>query len=434
MDLKVKIKLDDTPTFYTLDATEQGLIKSFTLKQELDSDITTLIAPISANELKLTCINANGIFTASNTTSPLYGKLQDGVELQVYDNTTRIGTLYLTDYQSPTSSLTSTTSLRAVDRLQNVLNRPVDIEQIHNDLTMTEYLTLVFQSVGFALEDIVIDTALSEILLNYTVINGKKLSEILADCMIAADSYCYISRTNKVIVKKRAITGVAVKHFTGGNITKIDIPKSMLQQANTLKVGYIATKLSEVGKLLDLKGVKVEQGITNIDNYKTEKDNLFELDNIKILSSSGVYAEEVSCTQSTVSMSLSSTAIEEVDIEVYGKTVEKVESFVKQQDTARVQEVGEKSIEVKSGLIQDKTYADSLLNTLWQRVQEPIPYITISTKVQGFEFDLCYIVDAIEPTRAKIDYLGYIHSLIWTWYGGNALSVEVGIKKAESGV
>ena len=37
----------------------------------------------------------------------------------------------------------------------------------------------------------------------------------------------------------------------------------------------------------------------------------------------------------------------------------------------------------------------------------------------------------IEPTRARIDYLGYIHSLNWTWHGGNALSVEVGIKKTE---
>lgn len=433
MDLKVKIRIGEDD-YFTLDATEQGLIKSFSLKQELDSDISTLIAPTSANELKLTCINAQGIFTASNTSSPLYNKLVDGTELLVFDNNTRIGTFYLTDYQSPTSSSTSTTSLRAVDRLQSVLNRSVDIEQIHNDLTMKDYLILVFQAVGFSLEDIVIDEDLEGIVLNYTVINGKKLSEILADCMIAADSYCYISRTNKVIIKQRDIRGVAVKHFNGGNITKIDIPKSMLNTANTLKVGYIATKLSEVEKILDLKNVEVKQGITEINNYKTEKDNLYELDNVKVSSNSGVYAEDVSCTQSTVSMSLNSSVEEEVDIEVYGKTIQKSEAFVKQQDEVRVHEVGEKSIEVKSGLIQDKTYADGLLTTLWQRVQEPIPYITVSTKTQSFEFDLCYIVDVIEPIRAKINYLGYIHSLNWTWHGGNALSVEVGIKKTESEV
>lgn len=434
MDIKVKIKLSEDD-YYTLDATADGLIKGFSLKQELDSDISTLIAPTSANELKIQCVNKGGIFTASNTTSPLYKKLKDGVELLVFDGNTRIGTFYLVDYDAPTSSLSSTCSIRAVDRLQSVLNRSVDIEQIHNDLTMMEYLTMVFQAVGFSLEDIVIDEDLDNLHLNYTTINGKKLSEILADCMIASDSYCYISRTNKVIVKQRDIRGVAVKHFHGGNITKIDIPKGMLSQANTLKVGYIATSLSEVGKLLDLKGVKVEQGTTEISNYTLDKDNVYEIDNVKVSSTDGVRAEEVSCTQSTVSMSLYCTGLEdEVDLEVYGKTIQKSEAFVKKQDEVRVQEVGEKTIEVKSGLIQDKVYADNLLATLWQRVQEQIPYVVVNTKTSGFEFDLCYIVDVIEPNRVKIDYLGYIHSLSWVWHGGNSLSVEVGIKKTESEV
>lgn len=430
MDLKVKIKTGDNE-FFTLDASEQGLIKSFSLKRELDSDISAIIASASANELKLTCVNANGIFTASNTTSPLYEKLVDGTEFILVENGIETDKYYLVDYKAPTSVLTANCSLRAVDRLQSVLNKPVDIEQIHNDLTMKAYLTMVFQAVGFNPLDIVIDVELDNIVLNYTVINGKKLSEILSDCMIAADSYCFISRTNKVIIRPRDIRGVVVKHFNGSNIINVDPPMSMLSTANTLKVGYIATKLSDVEKLLDVKGVSVAQGITQINNYKTDKDNLYEIDNIKISSVSSVYVEETSCTQSTISMSLNSIAVEEVDIEVYGKTISKTEAFVKQQDVNKVIEAGEKSISVKSNLIQDKIYADRLLDKLWQRVQESIPYLIVKTKTNSFEYDLCDIVDVIEPVRARIDYLGYIHSLEWTWHGGDALSLTTGIKKSK---
>jgi hypothetical protein len=428
MDLKVKIKIDDTPTYFTLDQTEQGLLKSFTLKQELDSDISKLIAPISSNELKLTCVNFQGIFNASNTSSPLYQKLKDGTELLVYDGNVRIGTFYIIDYDAPTSSISSTCSIRAVDRLQNILNTNVEVEQIYSNMSMKAYLTQVFEKVGFISEDIVIDDDLYNLTLNYTLINGKKLGELLADCMIAADCYCYISRTNKVIVKSRSISGVAVKHFTGGNINSVNIPKSLLNQSNTLKVGYVTTSKSEVEKLVELSGVSVGVGTTVLEDYKTEENNIYEIDNVKISSTSGVKIEEISATQATISMSLSSIIEETVDIVVYGKTVKKTEAFVKQQDYMRVYTEGEKGVEVKSVLLQDKDLANSLLSKLWTRLQAEIPYLTISTKTTSLEYDLCYIVDVIEPIRTKLNYLGYIHSLTYKWNGGNSVSVDLGIK------
>lgn len=430
MDLKVKIKLNDIPEYFILDQTEQGLLKSFTIKQELDSDISKLIAPISSNELKLTCANFQGIFNASNTSSPLYNILKDGTELQVYDDNTRIGTYYVVDYDAPTSSLSSTCSIRAVDRLQNVLNTNVEVEQIYSNMSMKVYLTQVFLKVGFIAEDIVIDDDLYNLTLNYTLINGKKLGELLADCMIAADCYCYISRTNKVIVKSRSISGVAVKHFTGSNIKSVNIPKSLLNQSNTLKVGYVTTSKSEVEKLVSLQGIRAEAGVTELEDYRTEENNIYEIDNVRISSTTGVKVEQISATQATISLSVynSSPYADEVDIEVWGKTIKKTDAFVKQQDYMRVYTEGEKGVEVKSVLLQDKDLANSLLSKLWTRLQAEIPYLTISTKTTSLEYDLCYIVDVIEPIRTKLNYLGYIHSLTYKWNGGNSVSVDLGIK------
>jgi hypothetical protein len=428
--IKIDIKVDDTLTYSFLE--EDNLIEGFSLKRQMDDDLTALNGAVECAEINCTLNNLYNDFNITSSTSP-YSQLKNGLEVKAYsvsDTTNNLFTGYLVDFAAPTDTDTQSCNIRAVDRLHILLNKETKTNfslQIERKINLFDYITRLFASYGVTADELKIDASLSNIILDYTLLNGKKLSEQLNEICKAVDCYIFVSKTGIITIKSKKITGTPVKTFTRQDHSLIssEYGTSLFSSYNTIKVGYVSTQLSEVKEILAVGRLVVPVGFTEV-TYDLSVDNLYELDNIKITSNLNTHITKLSATSSTITLQLNNPSQEEdtIDITVYGKTIERTDAFItKSVDTEQT----EQGYEVTSILVQKKAYAEDLMSSLYNRAIEPIPYIKAEVEVVDFGVDLGYIVQIVD-NEAEIDYVGYVHSIDIEYDGGGYSYYNLGIK------
>lgn len=433
--IKVEIKVDETLTYTFIE--EEGLIEGFSLSRAMDSDISALSANVICGEVNLQFSNLFNEFNVMVDSSP-YALLKNGQELKVYsvseNGTYTLFTGYIVDFTAPTSTDTQSCNVRAVDRLHALLNSDMtmnDSLQVEKTQTFFEYITRLFGAYGVLGDDLEIDEDLRQIILDFSLLAGKSLAEQLNEICKATDSYIYVNRVGRVIVKCKSVTGVSVKTYSRNDpnnyLTTTEYGYSLFSSYNTLKVGYVAAKVSEVQSLLAIGGQAVQSGDNEFNNFDLGITNLYELDNIKVISTSDTILSSLSATASTISFILNNPTDNEdiVDIEVFGKTVETADAYVvKVVETEQT----EQSLEVKSLLVQSKVYAEGLADKLYIRASEPIPYIKAEVEIKDFPVDLGYII-TISDTEAELEYVGYIHSIDIEYDGQGYSYFTLGVKR-----
>lgn len=433
--LKIIVKVDDTTSYTFLET--NNLIEGVSIARKMDSDIKALVSEIECGEVN---IQMSNLFNDFNTTSATakYSKLKNGQSVKIYNitdtTTTLLFTGFLVDFKAPTSSKTQSCSLRVVDRLHYILNSEITSTfTVDSDITLSAYVTLLFTAFGLTADEYVIDTSLADIILSYSLITGYKLAEQLNNICKAIDAYIYVDKAGILQVKPKEITGIATTLFNRESkincLENSEFGASILSSYNCLKVGYVATKQSEVKEVLKLASITAKPGITAIENYALETGNLYELDSIKVTSSADVVVSSVSATSSTITLTLKNdTTVDEiVSVAIYGKVIETAESYiiktVESEQTVQ-------TLEVSSILVQSKAYAESLANKLYARASLPLPYITADVTVIDFTVDLGDIV-RIQDTEADLDYTGYIHSIDIEYDGQGYSYYNLGIKYVE---
>jgi hypothetical protein len=433
--IKVEIKVDDALTYTFME--EDGLIEGFDMRRSMDDDISALSANVIAGEVNLTFSNLFNEFNILVNSSP-FAQLKNGQELKVYsvseNGTYTLFTGNIVDFVAPTSTDTQSCNVRAVDRLHALLNSDMtmnDSLQVEKTQTFFEYITRLFAAYGVVGEDLEIDEDLRQIILDFSLLAGKSLAEQLNEICKATDSYIYVNRVGRVIVKCKSVTGVSVKTYTredpNNYLTTTEYGYSLFSSYNSLKVGYVAAKVSEVKSLLVIGEQAVQSGDNVFNNFDLGVTNLYELDSLKIISASDTILSSLSATASSISFTLTNPTTEDdiVDIEVFGRTVDTADAYVvKSVETEQT----EHSLEVKSLLVQSKAYAEGLAEKLYIRASEPIPYIKAEVEIKDFPVDLGYIV-TISDSEAEIDYIGYIHSIDVEYDGQGYSYFTLGVKR-----
>lgn len=425
-DVVVRVTFKDDST---LDLTAENYLHKFSLMLELDTSRQALTGGVSANELNLVLNNSSGVFSLTNQESPYYGLIEEDIKLEVFVAGEPQGVFYVKNWDAPSTATRKVATIRAVDRLQSVLNSPVSLLPVNRYIMLKDYLKLVFLSVGFSEEDLDISEDLTEVL-NYTVVSGASLSSVLNDIALSGHCYIYVGKDNKIHAVSKDIRGEVRHSFSDSvGIVSINPAKSLLSGGNTLSVGYYTTSLGEVTEVLAIKGVTLPVGESTLANYEVKNANLFEIDSVKLTSDKNVRLLGVTWTQSTVSITVENAEEEEstCDIFVYGRQLDLSSSYVLRQDYDLVQRNGRKDIKLESTLLQTKSSADALADKLWSLVTQPIPYIDAKLFINHFSLDLCEVVK-FESERLNLNYTGYIHSLTFEWRGGDAVTVNVGVK------
>lgn len=428
-DMVVRVHFDDETS---LDITAP-MIRSFTMLSELDDSLQKLVGNISANELTLTVANRGSILSPTNEESPYYGLIKEDIKIEVINGESKLGVYYVKDWKPNNTATLQTVSIRAVDRLQSVLNSPVGLVGINSLVPLGDYIKLVFQSVGIPETDLDIDPTLSQVL-DYTIASGVKLASLLNDLSLCGFCYIYVNNEGKIVVRSRDITGDPVHIIRGdgstpGNMTSVSPAQSMLSTGNVLRLSYSTPTPSEVKELTKLKGVVVQPGDFPIENYQVNGGNLFEFDHVRVESAQGVTVEDVSFTRTDVSLLLNNPSYEEAtcDLWYYGRTVDLSNTYIERVNSELVAKNGRKELTLKCPLVQNRYTAEGLIEKFWTLFNLDVPYLQTRVRSEGFIFNLGDICNVVDESR-KLDFKGYIHSINYEWRMGDLVISQLGLK------
>lgn len=404
-------------------------LMSYSVLYELDSDITLHNASISANELRFSIENSSSLFSPHNTESKYYGKIGNNLKVTIKDKGVVKGVFYVQDWNAPRGG-SNVANVRCVDRLQIILNSDVDVIGVDSKVTLKDYLISIFNSVGVGTEDILIDDRVN-ILLNFSVAEGSKLSAILNDISLSADVYIYVNTEDKIVVAPKDVQdGEVVGEFKDStNIYSLTTKDDMLSNYNKLNINYSHTALSDVKEVLSLKQLDVDSGVVSTDKYTLGNDNLYDIDRVKCVSKYDIGVIGVDYNKKNITLTIDNPEVEQkkVDITVYGRYVDIAKATESIEDSGSVEKEGVKTLDIDVNLVQSSSSARELAKRIWGRLTLPLPYVNISVVLDGFDYKLYDRVDVIATTE-NISYKGYIHSINYKWVGGSVVKADIGVK------
>jgi hypothetical protein len=419
----------------TLSLNGKDDLEKYELLKEFDTSKSNITGSLSANELTLAIINDDAKFTPTNTNSPYYGKLDDQIKIVVTDGVVIEGTFYVTEWKVPTNSDQTTAEVVAVDRLQSVLNTPVSITDLDSNIMLKDYLKKVFNKVGFADTDIIIDQTLTQ-MFTFTVTDGSKLSSILNDVALSGDVYINIDEMNRVIVSKKTITGATNHTITSEapitsktRLISVDTVKSSLNSNNALVVDWTVAQLSPVKEILPLRGMDVKVGEDFLRDLKVTGGNVYDVDHIRWATEDDVVVRLVSVSQTAITIRTINPKLVPVkcDISIFGRTCGTEAAIVERKDDTSIAKKGRQELKIASKLTQTFADADALADKLWSRLTKDVPYVNVETDDEGFFYHLGEIVNVVYPD-VFLNFTGYIHSIKYMWDGGDLVETVLGVK------
>jgi hypothetical protein len=428
--LKLTFKNDTT-----VNLTATNRLVGFSMLLEMDNSGEWFKGSISANELNFGLENTDSQFMNTNSLSPYVGLLEENVKVEVFEGLVRLGTFYIKEWITPNTSAKKVASVRAVDRLQSVINSPVDLLGMNSNIMLKDYIKKIFLNLGFLESDLLIDQSLTQ-MLNYTVIGGTKLSNVLNDISLSGDCYFYMNKDDKLVVISKVVTGIPTRTITdtaevGIKATLYDVTpsKSMMASANLLNLGYTNLTLSPVKQLASIRDYMSKVGISKTDPFKVENGNMYEVDHVRVESEFDVEVTDVTPTQNTFVLDINNphTVPVSTDITLFGKTIDLINTYIERQDDLLVQKYGRKEMKLECKLIQDMESASALADKLWTRINIPVPYLVGRLHEPNFNYNLGEISE-VKALTVNLSFIGYIHSLKYNWAGGEAVRIEIGIK------
>ena len=145
---QVEIYFDeDTPTTITKD----DYLIDWDILEEVGSDSNNPIGDTSANELSLSLLNEDGLFSVTNVDGPYYGKIKRGVKVIPYIRTAatnwiQLGTFYVNEWVGSLTGLR--TEVTCYDKIHDVFSSPTIKGYILQNISIKNAYLDFFQHVN----------------------------------------------------------------------------------------------------------------------------------------------------------------------------------------------------------------------------------------------------------------------------------------------
>lgn len=410
-----------------------NMIRDYSYRREMAAEDTFPLGRVSANSLTINLNNTQQLFTFTNTTSPFYGKLKQGVKTILYSSLQmedgsfeefQMGVLYTSDWDVVSNAIIA--NVVCYDRLFFLRQQRAPKLPVLSNITIAQLFIELFLALGLTTSDFVIDSAL-----NYNIpygwLPGDTVDEVLCSLTQAGMCTVYVNRYDKIIV----------------TVPYIRKPVGRILSANSTANAQIKTVTQTQASYKTYTGVDIKYNIytpiedstlailsnQHIDAFVNEfTDISFSI--TPVLAVTRVYMQNTEADIIAMSIGArnmdiflnASKEAERADIHIFGKTLSSTQRTISFNSTIEADTSQKKRLEVSSELMQSKNAVKEYGKVLNQIITDPNAYLSASLR-GDLTFDLgdVYVLDDI---KHKINMLPVYFTRIILNYNG-ALSCEV---------
>lgn len=347
--------------------------------EEASASSDTVIGNITANELSLTLLNENRIFTPTNAQSEYYGRMVKGVKIEVFctplltdeavdssdeDIWDPLGVFYVSDWTAAVNSLTA--SITAYDDIGYVLNENVPQLPIGYNVLHTDFLQQILNAVMY---DVEVDVNKAKPI-SFAYV-GEDIKTTLNDICTASLYNLFCTHSGKIVYRNLLSQRQLRAVLTDANqIISVNAESTINTVYNGVSVSYKNTQVSDDMQLLNIKDVSAPIGTHLLGEFTLSAQPAVAVSHALVAGDDHVYVSSVDAT-------LRSAIIELTNVTENGKTVE-VSLFgrVLESSESTMGINGEDPITVSSPYIQSEGQAQDTVDKLSKFTLTALPCIT----------------------------------------------------------
>ena len=402
-DFSIKLHID-TENILTLNST--NYLSSLELLKSLDGDAYVYDASPYSNSVMF------GVDYDKD--APFYNLFSKGLKCELYKKEKRIGVFYITDCTLPTETDDYIATITTYDLLYNLINQDITPEfEILDGVDVKDYIKQVFVSVGVPIDKILVSENITGTL-NYSICQGKTLAEILKEYCLATDTFITVDADENIcVIPKVQEIPENCPVLDDNLLYGLDLGSTFKDAYTGIKLLYKRITIGEQEELLKIDTTLQPNIISELLNNEL-KNPLYMIDTVKIENCLSII-NYIKASQNLLSLGITSQEIEEktASISVLGKYINFVESFI----TKTAETTNENLIQLKSQLIQDTDTANTLISSLFERLNKRI--ICGYIMPDDFDTELCKIFKISSIAKGLNPIYAYVHSLRFTIIEGD---------------
>lgn len=368
VEMKLHIYLDEEP----LVVDRENYLMNLELLEELSTSEDTPIGSITANELSVQLFNEEAIFDPSNNESPFYGKIATNIPIEVYirenfNNTDwlLLGTYYVSDWQTNTETMV--VDITAYDELYHLLGRQLPVHPIYRNITVSDFLTNLLESLGIPKKNLIIDVKLNAYTMPYAYPAEGSLRDTLQPLTEAFLFYFYQDRLGRFCAKHLSSVSDEILTWDSDFIYSAECSKSLLRSYSGINVVYEEKAESEVVELAKIEDAVLPKGVSDFTGVLPSEGPIYNLEYVKFNYTTPLNVIGLLYNAWQLGISIENPNKSEVtaSFSVYGSYLQTVTStVVRATDETMVGRIGEKFLNINNPYIGSKAQAERISKTL----------------------------------------------------------------------
>lgn len=358
-------------------------IMSCRLFSETGNRNDSFVGKVCSGSLDLTIENKDGRFSPTNENSPYYGKLVEGVKIEVSalvdvdlkDNFYEIpmGVFYAAEWTSAAGALEC--DILAFDRLYWWLNVDLPVLPMIRGTTGAELIRHVMEKLR--IPRVNIDNAL-QVPITFGFFTSTKVGDVFAELCVGCGAIMYIDRYDVLQVKSTFIRENTPMNITDANwLYEVQAIPTLQKQFDTVTVGMSNTGSFEIKQIASFSDLEMPTGEKTFTDLVYTNGPVVNLARITVVGNSTRLKSYTTGAQAGTFTLENTGAPENVQLNIYGKCLVDMQSNVTVGEN-----LDERSMElsVKSRLIQNDNFAKYYASALYNLGNTIIPQATLEAR------------------------------------------------------
>ena len=370
---------------------EDDRIVDFDLLEESAEESRNPFGFVSSNELAMTLVNDDRVFTPTNTASPYYGKLKPNVKveaelkLKVDDDpvtweSVPLGTFWTGDWDAPSENVHA--SVVGHDRLYSLGEKELDLVRVQSDLTLYDMWVNLFSFLGLGPSDYEVDATLTQVIEIGWYPKGR-VKEAMQQMAQGGACYVYVDRNNKIrVVNARASSASVVTLTDQDQIMDIRVPQKHQDMRSAVEVSFIRPTLGESKEILRVDDIHLSSGTTTFE-FEFSPGPVALLEQVSLLRGTNVTIDEIhygtwGCRLTVTAPESEGDPVEQIiSVSARGRVVDRGVESITQVDALVEAEIGEEILHVDTNYIQNVEDATAFAVALLKLVSDPAPFVNV---------------------------------------------------------